>query len=205
VVTYEGVDESIKSKKDSHILERYHIKKPFLLYVGNVYPHKNIEKLIGAVKRLAEDYRFPVSLVVVCARSVFWERLKKKVGQLGAEKYVNLAGFVPDEELAEIYRQAKVYVFPTLSEGFGLPGLEAMAQGLPVAASDIPVLREIYKDSVLYFDPHDSKDMAEKIKKLLTDKKLQEKLKKQGLALIKNYSWGKMAQETLLVYQKAIE
>lgn len=215
-VTYEGVDQALISRKlkiknKTHVLSKYRINKPYLLYVGNVYPHKNVESLIEAVKlvnngqRSVADSWSLITLVIVCARSVFWERLKKKIREQRAEEYINLVGFVPDEELAEIYHQAEAFIFPTLSEGFGLPGLEAMAQGLPIAASNIPVLKEVYKDAAFYFDPYNSKDMAEKIKKLLTDKKLQERLKKRGLGLIKNYSWQKMATETLLVYNHVLK
>jgi glycosyltransferase involved in cell wall biosynthesis len=200
-VTYEGFDSNIKnSSNTTAILEKYKIKKPYLLYVGSVYPHKNIERLIDAIKLLVTDYQLPVTLVVVCARSVFWERLKEKVVQLKAEDLVNLAGFVPDSELGALYRQAGAFVFPSLSEGFGLPGLEAMAQGVAVAASDIPVFKEVYKDAAVYFEPEDPEDIADKIKKLLSDKKLQEQLKEQGSRLVKQYSWKKMAQETLQVY-----
>ncbi|MGI5826806.1 MAG: glycosyltransferase family 4 protein [Patescibacteria group bacterium] len=198
-VTYEGFDSNIKnSSNTTAILEKYKIKKPYLLYVGSVYPHKNIAKLIQAIKILNHN------LVVVCARSVFWERLKEKVVQLKAENLVTLAGFVPDSELGALYHQAEAFVFPSLSEGFGLPGLEAMAQGVAVAASDIPVFKEVYKDAAVYFEPEDPEDIADKIKKLLSDKKLQEQLKEQGSKLVKQYSWKKMAQETLQVYNSSL-
>ncbi len=196
-VTYEGVDTKISNK--TQILEKYKIQEPYLLYVGSVYPHKNIENLIEAVKILK------INLVIVCGRSVFWERLKKKVGEMGAGEIVNLVGFVPDEELSMIYQQAEAFVFPSLSEGFGLPGLEAMVQGTPVAASDIPVFREIYKNAAIYFNPLSSADMADKIKKLLQDKELQQRLKKRGLELAEGYSWKKMASETLLGYNQALK
>jgi glycosyltransferase involved in cell wall biosynthesis len=197
VVTYEGVDGAIKGEAGvKEVLEKYKICRPFLLYVGSVYPHKNIEKLIEAVKILGID------LVIVCGRSVFWERLQRTIRKMGAENQVNLAGFVPDEELAILYKEASAFVFPSLSEGFGLPGLEAMKQGVPVVASDIPVFREIYKNAAIYFNPLSSADIAAKIKKVLEDKELQQRLKKQGPELAEGYSWKKMASETLLVYNK---
>ncbi|MCL5090384.1 MAG: glycosyltransferase family 4 protein [Patescibacteria group bacterium] len=201
VVTYEGVDKSIKGiKSKENIWGKYKIRKPYVLYVGSVYPHKNVEKLVEAVKGLqTTDYR--LQLVIVCARSVFWERLQRKIKEMGAEDLVNLVGFVPNEELGSLYQEAEAFVFPSLSEGFGLPGLEAMAQGTPVLASDIPVFREIYGEAAEYFDPKDSEEMGRKIKEVIKDKgKKGETVK--GLAQVKKYSWQKMASETLSVYNQ---
>jgi glycosyltransferase involved in cell wall biosynthesis len=197
---YEGVDESFLEPNISHreakkVLERYNLQKPFIIYTGSLYPHKNIESLVKAVKRLH------LVLVVVCARSVFYQRFMKKVISLEAEKFVNFAGFVPDNELAVLYQKAEAFVLPSLLEGFGLIGLEAMAAGCPVVCSDIPVLREIYGDAALYFNPYDVKDMAEKIKKVINDKQIGNKLINKGLKQVKKYSWQKMAMETLEVYK----
>lgn len=217
VVTYEGVDRKLQitnyklskygnsfGMQITNVLKKYKIEKPFLLYVGSVYPHKNIPNLIKAVKILnnspISNIQYPISLVIVCSRSVFWERLRNEVKRINATDFVNLAGFVPDEELAVLYSQAEAFVFPSESEGFGLPGLEAMACGLPVLASDIPVFKEIYQNAALFFDPKNPKDIALKIKELLENKMLQERLKKQSAEVVKAYSWSKMAMETLRVY-----
>lgn len=217
VVTYEGVDRKLQitnyklskygnsfGMQITNVLKKYKIEKPFLLYVGSVYPHKNIPNLVKAVKILnqspATSHQSPVTLVIVCSRSVFWERLKNEVKRINATDFVNLAGFVPDEELAVLYSQAEAFVFPSESEGFGLPGLEAMACGLPVLASDIPVFKEIYQNAALFFDPKDPKDIALKIKEFLENKMLQERLKKQSAEVVKAYSWSKMSMETLRVY-----
>lgn len=198
IVSYEGVDSQIKaSVNPEKIMQKYSIKKPFLLYVGNLYPHKNVERLIEAVKLL------DINLVVVCGRSVFWERLEKKVGRMKAENWVKLVGFVPDKELAVLYRQAKAFVFPSLSEGFGLPGLEAMAQGIPVVASDIPVFREVYNQAAAYFNPFSPEEMAQTIKQVTQNTKQRRKLIKEGKKQAKKYSWEKMAKEALAVYNAA--
>ncbi len=199
VVSYEGVDEGIKSSLSAKsVLSKYKIKSPFLLYVGSVYPHKNIERLIEAVKILG------TALVIICGRSVFWERLQKTIRKMEAERLVNLAGFVPNEELAILYREASAFVFPSLSEGFGLPPLEAMSQGVPVIVSDIPVFREIYQDAAVFFDPLNPNDIAQKIKLVMSDKKTRDRMVKEGLEQVKKYSWEKMASETLLVYNSAL-
>jgi len=203
-VTYEGVDTKIKAQtsflrsadqKISVVEEK--MKKPYLLYVGSVYPHKNIEKLIEAVKLINSR------LVVVCARNVFSDRLNNFVEQNQAGSLVNFTGYVTDEELALLYQKAEAFVFPTLSEGFGLPGLEAMSLGCPVVCSDIPVLREIYRKAAVYFNPFDPNDIAKNICSVMNDKKLQSSLTDQGFELVKEYSWQKTAKETLGVYKEA--
>jgi len=205
VVTYEGIDKKYQISNIKYqisnlkILRKYNIEKPFVIYTGSLYPHKNVEVLIRAVKKLNKEIR--LYLVIVCARNIFYKRFLQKVEKLGVKDYVNFVGFVPDEELVTIYQQAEVFVFPSLIEGFGLPGLEAMACGLPVLVSDIPVFREIYKDAVIYFDPFSINDLAEKIKKIIKDKKLKEKLRLKAKKLISSYSWEKMAKKTIKIYR----
>jgi glycosyltransferase involved in cell wall biosynthesis len=198
VVTYEGIDKnfqfSILNSQFKKVLEKYKIRKPFVVYTGSLYPHKNIKRLIEAVKLLK------LSLVVVCARSVFFDRLRQQVEQAGAERYVNLAGFVPDEELAVLYGQAEAFVFPSLIEGFGLPGLEAMATGLPVVASDSSCLPEIYGEAAIYFDPYNVNDMADKIREVTSNQLTRNRLIKLGYKQVAKYSWQKMVQQTLEIY-----
>ncbi len=195
VVTYEGVDEKLKPGQDGKVLRKYGIKKPFVIYTGSLYPHKNIERLVRAVKQAG------IVLVVVCARNVFYERFEKKIIKMKAEKFVNLVGFVPDEDLGTLYQEAEAFVFPSLLEGFGLPGLEAMSVGCPVIASNIPVLKEVYGEAALYFDPYKIEEMAVKIKEVTGDQNLRAELREKGLVQVKKYSWQKMAKETLKVYE----
>jgi len=212
VVTYEGVDDMFKVQsakckvtvQSSKLLKKYNIKKPYLLYVGSVYPHKNIERLIEAVKLLNNKYLtsdiLHITLVIVCARNVFSERLRNKVVQMEAQEFVNLAGFVPDEDLAVLYRQAEAFVFPPLLEGFGLPGLEAMSVGCPVLCSNIPVLREVYGEAALYFDPLNPEEMAKKMVEVIDQKGKRDKMAEKGKRQAEKYSWSKMAKEILKVY-----
>ncbi len=214
VVTYEGVEKKFQSsvfslKSSAKILSKYKITKPFLIYTGNLYPHKNVERLVEAVKLINQfpipNSQFPITLVIVCSRSIFYERFKKRVKELGAEKFVNLVGFIPDEDLVSLYQEAEAFVFPSLLEGFGLPGLEAMAVGLPVISSDASCLPEIYGEAALYFDPHDVNDMAKKIKKVIGETKTRKTLIEKGFAQVKRYSWRKMAKQTLRVHLDAIK
>lgn len=208
IVTYEGVLDKryhVLKHGNKEVLSKYGVKGDYLLYVGSLYPHKNIETLVRAVNLLRVTSReLRVNLVVVCGRSIFWEKFKKFIEKENAESFVKLVGYVGDEELTVLYKNAQAFVFPTLSEGFGLPGLEAMAAGTPVVCSDIPVLREIYGDAALYFDPHDPQDIANKIQQVTTDEKLAKGLVFKGKLRVKLFSWRKMAEETLGVY-KAID
>ncbi|MDD3679536.1 MAG: glycosyltransferase family 1 protein [Candidatus Shapirobacteria bacterium] len=218
IVTYEGVEnklfsnkttgrssygKEILAKEKEKILQKYQIKKPYLLYVGSVYPHKNINRLVEAVKIVRKTIP-NLYLVIVCSRSVFWQRLKKTIGLMKAENFVNLTGFVPDEELASLYQNSSAFVFPSLSEGFGLPPLEAMASSCPVISSNATCLPEIYGKAALFFDPLNPQDMAEKIIKMVTSKKIQKKYQALGLEKVKKYSWKKMTEKTISEYQKII-
>ena len=106
--------------------------------------------------------------------------------------------------LKKLIQNATAYVFPSLSEGFGIPGLNAMASNLPVLSSNIPTLKEVYGQAALYFDPNDPKDIAEKIKEIISNQKLHQDLIERGKNQVKKYSWRQMAQETLKVYESAI-
>ena len=199
-VTYEGVDEQLLKNqtkiKPEEILKKYKIKKPFVIYTGSLYPHKNVEILAKAISKINQD----LSLVIVCARNVFYQRFLNNIRKMKINQSINLVGFVPDEELAILYKEAEVFVFPSLWEGFGLPGLEAMALGLPVIAAKASCLPEIYGEAAFYFKPDEVDDLVEKIKKIKENKKLREELIKKGLEQVKKYSWEKMGQETLRIY-----
>jgi glycosyltransferase involved in cell wall biosynthesis len=157
-----------------------------------------------AVKKLNNIYHLSINLVIICARNVFYERFLNKVKQLEAEKAVNLVGFVPDNEIAAIYQQAEAFVFPSFWEGFGLPGLEAMALGLPVISARASCLPEIYGEAALYFDPEKVDELAAAIKKVMKDKKIREDLIKKGFTQVKKYSWQNLAKQTLEVYESSL-
>jgi glycosyltransferase involved in cell wall biosynthesis len=191
------------NKEKEKILKKYQIKKPYLLYVGSVYPHKNIDRLIEAVKVVRKEIP-QINLVIVCSRNIFWKRLKKKINLAKAKNFIKLTGFVPDQDMAILYQEAVSFVFPSLSEGFGLPPLEAMASGCPVISSNATCLPEIYGNAALFFDPLDSKDIAKKIINMAKNKKLRDQYRARGLKKAGEYSWEKMAKKTFEEYQKII-
>lgn len=206
-VIYEGAPDLAKGKErmaNSQILEKYGIRKPYLLYVGNAYPHKNLERLADAFKILRDGQYSGLQLVLVGGEDYFYKKLKKENCDSRGVCFgggVIFTGFVPDEELRVLYKEADVYVFPSLCEGFGLPPLEAMAQGAPVAAARATCLPEILDQAAHYFDGEETKDMADKIGEVLSDSDLRAKLVAQGFEQIKKYSWRKMAEETVKAYR----
>lgn len=174
----------------------------YFIYTGNAYPHKNLKRLIEAIKLLNVNKKEIVKLKIVSGRSMFLERLKKQIGDLNAEKYIEVLGFVEDKSLADLYKNSLAFVFPTLDEGFGLPPMEAINAGTLAIVSSIPVLKEVYKGSVFYFDPISVNSMSNALEQILnmTTAKREQKIK-EAQEFLKRYSWSKMAEETLMVYE----
>ncbi len=174
----------------------------YFLYVGNAYPHKNLDRLIDAVVLLNQDKKEKIKLKIVSARSIFIERLSKKIKDKSAQDLVDLLGFVPENDLKDLYKNSVAFVFPTLSEGFGLPPMEAINAGAVVVQSDIPVLKEVYGDSTFYFDPIDVDSIVvelDKVISLSTSERNSKIIYSQKF--VKKYSWAKMAKETLQIYE----
>ena len=201
IVTCEAAEEEYfgQTQNSRKMLK---IKTPYIIYVGNAYPHKNLEKLLDAFKLLTTNYLLSTPhLVLVCPRDVFARRLKDQIKSRDLQDKVKTVGYLEAVDLSSLFQNAETYVFPSLSEGFGIPGLNAMAANIPVVCSNIPTLREIYQDAALYFDPNDPKDIAIKINEVLTDKKTRTVLVEKGKEQVKKYSWQIMAKETLRVYE----
>ncbi|MBI4598641.1 glycosyltransferase family 4 protein [Candidatus Uhrbacteria bacterium] len=177
------------------------VSGPFVLYVGNAYPHKNLEALLEAFVRIA---RSDIHLVLAGPDDMFYARLRARAASLPLP--AGVIHFVPspdDAAVAALYRQASLYVFPSRIEGFGLPPLEAMAQGVPVAASNRSAMPEILGDAVAYFNPTDSVDMATVIQRVLSDAGEREVLRIRGFERVKKYAWGTMAREIRDVYRRS--
>ncbi len=178
---------------------KYNLPDRFFLYLGSNKPHKNLTRLVGAWARVAAD---DVTLVVAGAWIAGFSEPKAAAERLGAP--VRWLGPVPDGVLPALYSAAEAFVFPSLYEGFGLPVLEAMACGIPVACSDTSSLPEVAGDAALYFDPEDVDSMVEALRCLLSDAALRASLREQGLERAKTFSWKRTAEETLRVYRSAL-
>jgi glycosyltransferase involved in cell wall biosynthesis len=198
VVTYEASEPAMAV----HATKPKDVNGDFLLYVGTAFPHKNVRMLIEMLNVLNKKYP-NLKLVITGKREekhlveiMEWAKTQPSY------KNIILPGFVTDAELKWLFENCKVYVFASLSEGFGLPPLEAMAHGAPVASSGASVMPEVYGDAAHYFNAKDANDMAAKTEEVINDKKLRASLIEKGYKQLKKYSWSKMAEETLIVYKE---
>ena len=189
ITTHEAVDPAF-----THPLIHSSTHPPYIIYTGNLYPHKNIKVIIDALKYLPD-----IKLKIIGARDYFLNKFKE---QYKNNPQIEFLGYVPDDEFQKLYSNALCLVHPSLMEGFSLTGLEAMALNCPVLSSNLSCLPEIYEDSVLYFDPHNPSDLAKKIKSL--NQNVRTELIKKGQQQIKKYSWKKTALQTLDFYEKIL-
>jgi len=195
-VIYQGCNflSQNSSKKPETILKKYAIVKPYLLYVGNAYPHKNLERLTRVFARF-NQVKPQTKLVLAGGRDYFYQQLEQTVKK---EKFKNIIfpGFIASDDLVTIYQEAEMVVFPSLYEGFGFPPLEAIAQGRKVACSDRTSMPEILGGSVNYFDPENEDEMTKCLKETFEK---ENKQKKHG-KIASKFSWEKTAKDTLKIY-----
>ncbi len=173
-------------------LDRTHTE-PFLLCVSTLHPHKNIDRLIRAYARKKRGW----NLIIVGMRGFFAAALDELIEQLGVNESVRLTGWIPRDELLQLYARADAFVYPSTFEGFGMPVLEAMAAGIPVACSDIPPLREVAGDAALFFDPLDEDAIAGVLERVVNDAPLRTQLTQAGPRRAQLFSWERTARETL--------
>lgn len=200
-VTYEGIDDQISKKDVQSLNDTYAYLEdiPYFLYVGNAYPHKNVEMLIKAFQTLkANPETAPVHLVLVGKKDYFYNRIESSISPNDSILFLH---DVSDQELASLYKQAKALVSVSYAEGFGLPILEAMSQKCLVVCSEIPVFKEIAENWVVYCNPRNIDSICNALKKILTmsapDKMRMLNGAKKHSA---QFSWQKMAKETISVY-----
>ncbi len=202
----------------NELISKYHISENYILSVGTLQPRKNTARLIEAFAKVVKLYSSSeakrsreasradssrlrsnnnLELVIVGKKGWLYEEILSAPEKFGVADRVKFLDFVPDDDLAELYKNAQFYVLPSLYEGFGLPVLEAMKYDCPVITSDISSLPEAAGDAALYVNPESVDDIAAKMGKLLEDKKLRQDLIKKGREQIKKFSWEKSAKETL--------
>jgi glycosyltransferase involved in cell wall biosynthesis len=185
------------------IIEKYGLPQNFILYVGNVKPHKNLTNLLEALKQLPG-----VNLVIVGKKDGFITSDKKIMQTLALNESLNkrvfFTGFVSDKDIGSIYNLADIFIFPTLYEGFGLPPLEAQACGCPVIISNVASLPEIFEESALYCDPYNIEDITNIISRLLENKSLQIDLIEKGFNNIKRFNWTLSAQKIIKTIKESV-
>lgn len=194
---YCGVDNQLfsppKSSKVKNILKRYNITKSYIMFLSNLEPRKNIERLLTSIQNLPLSYKDQYEIVLIGGMSWNDALIRDKINQLVSEGWgvVQPSSYVPDEDIPALLTAASVLVHPAIHEGFGIPPIEAMSCETPVIVSDIKVLREICGKAAVYVDPYDIKDISTKIEQVLGDKKLQKELVTLGKKNAMNFTWEK--------------
>ncbi|EKD42831.1 MAG: glycosyl transferase, group 1 [uncultured bacterium] len=202
VVTYLSPLEKNILEAPFSLYNRYNITKPYWLYVGVAYPHKNLFKLVDAWEIYCKQNGYTYQLVLTGKNNYFYALLKTYIKNKNIKDVV-FTDFVPDTELPELYRNASLYVFPSLYEGFGLPPLEAIQNGLPVIASDRTCLPEILEDAAVYFNPDDPNAIVHAANLVIKDSAVRKNLIINGSKILQKYSWQKTALKTIEIYSQA--
>ena len=206
-VVYVGYGDEYKVVNDETILPKirtkYGLKKPFLFYPAATWPHKNHRTLLAALKILKETNGFDGELVLTGIARQSNADLLGQIDRSGLSGAVRILGYLPGEDLPGIYNLAKVMIFPSLFEGFGIPLVEAMACGCPVVCSNATCLPEIIGDAGITFDPMSPEDMAKKIWSVWSDDEHGKRMRQKGLERAKLFDWEETARKTISVYEKA--
>lgn len=206
VVVYNALDERLSATPSdeelARVRERYQLDHGFILYAGNIKPHKNLVRLIEAFEGLLRDGFPDLKLLIIGDEISKWPALRHAVHAHKLHKQVRFLGFLSDEMLAALYRLAAVFVFPSLYEGFGLPPLEAMAAGTPVVTSNLSSLPEVAGDAAVLVDPYDAIDIKEGIKSVLIDPALRAALQQKGIERARQFSWDASVRRTLEIYRE---
>jgi glycosyltransferase involved in cell wall biosynthesis len=166
-----------------------------LLCVSTLHPHKNLERLVRAYGRKPRDFR----LVLAGMRGFHAEAVERTIAELGLQESVTITGWIPREELYRLYARGHAFVYPSTFEGFGMPVLEAMAAGIPVACSGIAPLREVAGETAVFFDPGNEDEIAAAIERVMNDAELRSHLEVAGPDRARRFSWERAARETLAV------
>jgi len=184
------------------LINRYGLSRPYLLSVATQEPKKNLPVLLQAYRILADRLPDPPRLVLVGKRG--WETpgIREEIDAKGLGRLAIVLGYATMEDLPRLYRHAEIFLFPSIYEGFGLPLLEAMASGCPVAASNAASIPEITGDAAVLFDPHDPEAMAVRIEEILKDRERRMELSQRGIERAKSFTWEETARKTLEAYKR---
>ena len=185
------------------VRERFQLHDEFVLYAGNVKPHKNVERLIQAFHLVRQRGLDHLKLVIIGDEVSRYAALRRAVHKHQLHQYVRFLGYLPEETLAVLYRLAGVFVFPSLYEGFGLPPLEAMASGTPVVTSNVSSLPEVAGDAAILVDPYDPTAIANGIATVLSDERIRRDMRTKGLERARQFSWETSVRRVLDIYREA--
>jgi len=205
VVVYNAIDNhfSVTPSEDAvaRVRERYQLDHKFVLYVGNIKPHKNLVRLIEAFHELRQGELEDLKLLIIGDQISKVPALRRAVHRHKLHKQVRFLGYVADDQLAILYRLASVFAFPSLYEGFGLPPLEAMASGTPVVTSNVSSLPEVVGDAAVLVNPYDVDAIVDGLRRVLTDPVLAADMSRKGIERAREFSWERSVAKTWAVYQ----
>jgi len=208
VVIHNAIDERFwetpAPDEVERVRQRYQLDGRFVLYAGNIKPHKNLERLIEAFHTLRKQGVEDVRLLIIGDEISKYATLRRAVHRLKLHQHVRFFGFVPDKTLAVLYRLASVFIFPSLYEGFGLPPLEAMASGTPVITSNVSSLPEVVGDAALLIDPYQADAIADAMLRVLSDEALRRDLRERGLARARHFSWERSIRRVREIYDEVL-
>jgi len=204
-VIHEATVPALAVSRDQldQIRRRYALARPYALFVGTLQPRKNLVRLATAYKALVEHQAVAWDLVLAGAPGWLSDPILRELAELGMDDRIHQLGFVPDADLPSLFGGARLFVFPSLYEGFGLPVLEAQTYGVPVMTANNSSLPEIAGDAALLVDPTDVDAIAAAMLRLSQDEPLRQRLITAGYANVKRFSWEKAARETLAVLAQA--
>jgi glycosyltransferase involved in cell wall biosynthesis len=207
-VIYNAIDERFSEQPNAdevmRVRERYQLNDPFILYAGNIKPHKNLERVIEAFHMIRRGELEHVKLLIIGDEISKYAALRRTVHRYKLHKHVRFFGFVPDATLAILYRLASLFVFPSLYEGFGLPPLEAMASGTPVITSNVSSLPEVVGDAAMLIDPYEPDAIAGAIRRVMLDDRLRDDMRERGLARAREFSWGRSVGRVKEIYDEVL-
>jgi glycosyltransferase involved in cell wall biosynthesis len=213
-VVYNALDESFQRghstpAEQAVVRGRYQVDSPFLLYTGRISPHKNVARIIEAFSalkaELAKERVYPELKLIVIGDEVSKNPdIRRAVIRSGMQHDVRFLGYVPIDVLRIFFDMAKVFVFPSLYEGFGLPPLEAMAHGTPVVASNTSALPEVVGNAALLVNPENVFEISRALHRMLTDQPLRERMKAAGIAQAQRFSWDTSVRRMVKVYEEVV-
>lgn len=208
VVVPNAIDEQFWTppppEEVARVAARYQLTEPFVLYAGNIKPHKNLERLIAAFALLRRWGFERLKLLIIGDEISKYPELRRAVHRHQLHPWVRFLGFVSNDTLAVLYRLADLFVFPSLYEGFGLPPLEAMASGTPVVTSNVSSLPEVVGDAAVLVDPYNPEAIADGMRRVLADPDLRAELRQRGLARARAFSWDRSVERIRQVYAEAM-
>ena len=208
-VIHEGIDAArfqaqYSEQNYQSVKKKYRLPDRYFLTVGHLEPRKNYERLFESLAILAERYHIKIPLVVVGQENWYFQKIYDKVKKLKLSDSIHFTGFVNDADLPVLYQKADLFIAPSLFEGFGFTPLEAMAAGIPVAASNTSSHPEILGDAATYFDPYDPEEIAQTMRDVFSDMDLRSTFVQKGRRRVQKFTWDSCCAQTFREYEKVL-